>query len=119
MLEQAFDELQRVRGVSILAYQQAADIVARQSGLELAQFVGIEFVDLDPVFAPQFPGQSVLFQASRGAVDIEVAQAVNEILGAGGADQRLQGFEGRAEEWAQCMDLGVHPLRGADTTKWK
>ena len=52
MLEQAFDELQRVRGVSILAYQQAADIVARQSGLELAQFVGIELVDLDPVFAP-------------------------------------------------------------------
>jgi hypothetical protein len=38
---------------------------------------------------------------------------VDEILGAGGADQRLQGFEGRTEEWTQRMSLGVHLLRGA------
>jgi hypothetical protein len=42
-----------------------------------------------------------------------MAEAVDEILGAGSADQRLQGFECRTDEWAQCMGLGVHLLRGA------
>jgi len=32
VLEQPFDELQRVRGVSVLAHEQAADIVARKAG---------------------------------------------------------------------------------------
>ena len=43
--------------MAVLADQQAAHIVARQSRFELAQFVGVEFVDLDPVLAPQCPGE--------------------------------------------------------------
>ena len=54
---------ERVRGVAVLAHQQAAHIVARQGGLELAQLVGVEFVDLDPVLAAQIPGEAILFQA--------------------------------------------------------
>ena len=43
----------------------------------------------------------ILSQALRGAIDIEMAEAVDEILGA--ADQPLQGFESRAGEWdAMC-----------------
>jgi uncharacterized protein (DUF1778 family) len=38
--------------MSVLAHQHAADIIARQRRLELSQFIGIELVDLDPVFAP-------------------------------------------------------------------
>jgi len=42
-----------------------------------------------------------------------MAEAVDEILGAGGGDQLLQGFESRTDEGAQCMGLGVHLLLGA------
>jgi hypothetical protein len=71
--------------VSVLAHQHAVDIVSRQRGFELAQFVSVEFVDLDPIFPPQLPGEVILSRAFRGAIDIEMAEAVDEILGAGGA----------------------------------
>ena len=71
--------------MSVLAHQHAVDIVSRQRGFELAQFVSVEFVDLDPIFPPQLPGEVILSRAFRGAIDIEMAEAVDEILGAGGA----------------------------------
>ena len=72
--------------MSILAHEHAADIVSRQRGFELTQFVSVEFVDLDPIFGSQLPGEMILSQAVRGAIDIEMAEAVHEIIGAGGAD---------------------------------
>jgi hypothetical protein len=57
----------------------------------LAQLIGVEFVDLDPVLAPQFPGEAILLQAFGGAIDIEMPVTVDEILGACGADERLHG----------------------------
>src|SRR5271169_5430956 len=113
MLEQAFDERERVRGMSVLAHEHATDIVARQSRFELTQFIGVEFVDLHAVLAPQFPGEAILSQAFRRAIDIEVAEAVDEILGAGGTDQRLQGFKGWTDERTQCASLSTHLLRRA------
>ena len=59
------DQAERVAGMAVLAHQQAADIVARQRRFELAQFVGVELVDLDPVLAPQRPGEPVLRQRLR------------------------------------------------------
>ena len=58
MLDKALDQRERVRGMAVLAHEQAAHIVARQSRFELAQFIGVEFVDLDPVLAPQSPGEA-------------------------------------------------------------
>ena len=48
MLKQPFDEAERVRGMSVLAHEHAADIIARERRFELAQLVSVEFVDLDP-----------------------------------------------------------------------
>ena len=101
LLDQTLDQCQRVRGMPVLADQHAAHVVARQGGLQLAQFVGVELVDLDPVLAPQIPGEPVLLQAFGRAVDIEMAETMDEILGACRADQRLQCFEGRPDERAQ------------------
>ncbi len=70
MVEQALNQAERVRGVAVLAHQNAAYVVARQSGFELAQFVGVEFVDFDPVLAAQFPGEPVLFQPLRRAINV-------------------------------------------------
>jgi len=39
-----------------------------------------------------------------------MAEAANEILGAGGPDQRLQGFESRTHKRAQGACLGMHLL---------
>jgi len=66
VLDEALDQRQRVRGMPVLAHQQAADILARQCRFELTQFVGVEFVDLDPVVMPQIPGEAVLCQPFRG-----------------------------------------------------
>ena len=101
VFDQAPDQFQRVRGVPVLPHQYPADIVARQRGLQLAQFVGVEFVDLDPILAPHIPGEPILLEAFGRTVDIEMAEAVNEVLGACRADQRLQCFEGRPDKRAQ------------------
>ena len=101
VLDETLDQRQRVRGMPVFADQHAMRVVARQSGLQLAQFVGVEFVDLDPVLAPQIPGEPILRQAFGRAVDIEMTEAVNEVLGACRADQRLQCFEGRPDQRAQ------------------
>ena len=84
----------------VLSDEHAAHVVARQRGLELAQFVGVEFVDLDPVLAPQIPGKPILRQAFGRAVDIEMAETMDEVIGASRADQRLQCFERRPDERA-------------------
>ncbi len=116
MVEQSLDQAQRVRGVPVLAHQDAADIIARQGGFELAQLVGVEFVGLDPVLAAQFPGEPVLFQALRRAVDVKMAEPVNEVLGAGVMHQRRQRFERRANQRAQRAGLRMNLFRraGAD-----
>jgi hypothetical protein len=61
--------------MTVLAHEHAAQIIPRQRRLELTQLVGVEFVDLDPVFAAQIPRKTVLFRAVRGAIDIKVAEA--------------------------------------------
>ena len=101
VVDETLDQCQRVRGMPVLADQHAARVVARQSGLQLAQFVGVEFVDLDPVLAPQVPGEPILFRTIGRAVDVKMAEAVHEVLGICRADQRLQGIEGRPDERAQ------------------
>ena len=97
----------------VLAHQQPADILARQRRFELAQLVGIEFVDLHPVFAPQRPGEAILSETFSGAVDVEMAQPMDEIPSAGRADQRPQGVEGRADQRAQGPRLGAYFFRRA------
>jgi hypothetical protein len=42
-----------------------------------------------------------------------MAEPMDEIVSAGGADQRRQRVEGRAEERAQCPRLGAHLFRRA------
>ncbi len=76
--------------MSVLAHQDAANIVARQGRFQLAQLVGVEFVDFDPILAAQFPGEPVLFRPLRRTIDVEVAEAMDEFLGARVADQRRQ-----------------------------
>src|SRR5271167_1569722 len=113
VFQQAFDQRQRVRGMPVLAHEHAADILARQGRFELAQFIGVEFVDLDAVFTPQIPGEAILSQASFGAIDKKMAQPMHEILGAGGGDKRPQRFEGRADERAQSASLRADLLWSA------
>ena len=67
----------------------------------MAQSIGIELVGLDAVFmAAPFPGEAVLIQTLRRPVNVKVAEPMNEILGAGIADQRRQRFECRANQGA-------------------
>src|ERR1700731_4795688 len=106
-----------VRGVPVLAPQEAADVLARQYRFELAQLVGVEFVDLDPVFAPQRPGEAILCETFGGAVDVEMPQPMDEILSAGRADQRPQGVESRADQRAQGPRLDAHLFRRSRTDK--
>src|SRR5712675_820052 len=101
----------------VLAHQHAAHIIARQRGLELAQLVGVEFIDLDAVLAPQIPRQAILLRAFGGTIDIEMAEPVDQVLGAGGAYERVQCFEGRADERAQRPCLGADLLRRAGPDK--
>ena len=117
MVEEALDQPQRVRGVPVLAHQDAAHVIARQGGFELTQLIGVEFVDLDPVLAAQLPGEPVLCQALRGAVDIKMAEPVDEVLGAGVAHQRRQRFECRADQRTQRPRLGVDLFRGTGANK--
>src|ERR1700736_4267891 len=60
----------------VLAHQYASHIIARQRGLELAQLVGVEFIDLDAVLATQVPRQAILLRAFGGTIDIEMAEPV-------------------------------------------
>src|SRR5258708_16249858 len=101
----------------VLAHQHAAHIIARQRGLELAQLVGVEFVDLDTVLAAQVPRQAILLRAFGRTIDIEMAEPVDQVLGARGAYERLQCCEGRADERAQRPCLGADLLRRAGPDK--
>src|ERR1700731_2067940 len=101
----------------VLAHQHAAYVIARQRGLELAQLVGVEFIDLETVLAAQGPPRAILPPPSGGRIDIEMAEPVDQVLGAGGAYERLQYFEGRADERAQRPCLGADLLRRAGPDK--
>src|SRR5262245_61843758 len=87
--------------MAVLAHQQAAHVVARQSWLELTQLIGVEFVDLDAVLAAQVPGRGVLGEALERPVHIKMAETMDKTLGAGVADQRLERFERRPDQGAQ------------------
>ena len=78
----------RVGRVAILAYEHALDVGVREVRIELAQLIGIELVPADAVVAPQPPGGPVLGEARKRAVDEEVAEALDEMLGPGIAHQR-------------------------------
>jgi hypothetical protein len=62
--EQAFNEPEWVRGVPVLAHQQPADIIARQGGFELTQFVSIEFSISTPFSRRNSQARPSLFKLS-------------------------------------------------------
>src|SRR5262249_12255851 len=90
VLDQPLDQGKRVRGMAVLPHQQTADVVARQSRFELAQLIGVKFVDLDAVFAAQLPGSVVFAQALERPVHVKMTEAMDETFGAGVADERLK-----------------------------
>jgi hypothetical protein len=65
----------------------------RQGWFELADFVGIEDVDLDAVLATEPQAISALGWPVGRFVDEELAALLQQVLAAGGLDQRLVALE--------------------------
>ena len=95
---------ERIARMAVLAHEEAAHILARQARFELAQFVGVEFVDLDAVVAPQCPGEAVFRQRFGRAVDIKMPALMHESVGA----RHLRQF---AHERHGRPDQGPHRAR--------
>ena len=111
LLDETGHEAVRVARVPVLAHQQAAHILARQHRFELAQFVGVEFVDFDAVLAPQRPGQRVFRQRFGRTVDVQMAALMDQILGAGVARQFAHQRHGRRDQRPQRARLRPHLVR--------
>src|SRR5438270_292818 len=84
--------------MAVLAHEEAAHIRARQARFELAQFVGVEFIDLDAIVAPQCPGEAVFRQRFGRAVDIKMPALMHESVGAGHLRQFAHERHGRPDQ---------------------
>src|SRR5712671_7762471 len=111
-LRQPFDQPVRVRGVAVLAYKHALDVIAGQVRIELLQLALREFIPGDAVIAPQSPSHALAFPAGLRAVDDQVTHVLDQVLRARIARDRRHGLDPLVDQRPQRTSLPLHFLLG-------
>ena len=111
-LRQPFDQPVRVRGVAVLAYKHALDVIAGQVRIELLQLALREFIPGDAVIAPQSPSHALAFPAGLRAVDDQVTNSLDQVQRVRIARDRRHGLDPLIDQRPQRTSLPLHFLLG-------